>query len=72
MRVSIHATDKFSFKWGKFDLSHSNFLCDQMAKEKIEMVGDPLNDHECWTRPVNMKASRNMLMIDNRLLNKAK
>lgn len=27
-------------------------------------VGDPVKDHECWTRPENMKTPRTVLMID--------
>lgn len=27
-------------------------------------VGDPVQDHECWIRPENMKTPRNVLQID--------
>lgn len=29
-------------------------------------VGDPVKDHECWTRPENMKTPRTVLMIDQK------
>ena len=27
-------------------------------------VGDPIQDHQCWVRPENMKTARTVLMID--------
>uniref|UniRef100_M1BAS5 cellulase n=1 Tax=Solanum tuberosum TaxID=4113 RepID=M1BAS5_SOLTU len=31
-------------------------------------VGDQVNNHECWTRPENIKTLRTMLMIDQKIL----
>ncbi|XP_060178402.1 endoglucanase 16 [Lycium barbarum] len=49
-----------AIKWGT-----DYFLKASSKRNRLYVqVGDPVKDHECWTRPENMKTPRTVLMID--------
>lgn len=49
-----------AIKWGT-----DYFLkCSSRPNRLYVQVGDPLQDHQCWIRPENMKTPRTVLQID--------
>ncbi|OIT02549.1 endoglucanase 16 [Nicotiana attenuata] len=54
------AGDNSAIKWGT-----DYFLNASSKRNRLYVqVGDPVKDHECWTRPENMKTPTTVLMID--------